>query len=241
MSYERSARYYDLFGAKDDGAFLTALAARFGGPALVAGAGTAREALTLADAGLEVVAFDASAAMLAVAAEKVAARKLAPRVRLVRADARRFSFRRRFPLLVALNLFDHFVAEGDAGAALHNFKDHLAAGGRAVVNAGTPAWRPKANPSLERYNLPDGRAVTRRVKFSPTTRRNVYAAELRFDVSRGGLILERQRERSEVRLFPPDDIRRLARAAGLTAETVYGDFTGTPLAAGDEQAIYVFK
>jgi SAM-dependent methyltransferase len=241
VSYERSARYYDLFGAKDDGAFLAELAARLGGPALVAGAGTGREALALADAGLEVVAFDASAAMLAVAADKVAAQKLAPRVRLVRADARRFTFRRGFPLLVALNLFDHFVAEGDAAAALRNLKAHLTPGGRAVVNAGTPAWRPKANPAVEARDLPDGRRVTRRVKFSPTPRRNVYAVELRFDVSRGGLILERHLERSEARLFRPDEIRRLAAAAGLTTEAVYGDFARTPLGTGDEQAIYVFK
>ncbi len=36
MSYESSAPFYDLFGAKDDGAFLAKLATRCGGPALVA-------------------------------------------------------------------------------------------------------------------------------------------------------------------------------------------------------------
>lgn len=44
-----------------------------------------------------------------------------------------------------------------------------------------------------------------------------------------------------MRLFRPDEIRRLAAAAGLTVETGDGDFAGTPLAAGNEQAIYVFK
>jgi hypothetical protein len=33
----------------------------------------------------------------------------------------------------------------------------------------------------------------------------------------------------------------LAAAAGLKAEAGDGDFAGAPLAAGDEQAIYVFK
>jgi SAM-dependent methyltransferase len=241
VSYERSALYYDLFGAKDDGAFLAELAARCGGPALVAAAGTAREALVLADAGINVVAFDASLAMLAVAAGKVAARKSADRVRLVRADCRRFSFRRRFPLVVALNVFDHFVADGDAAAVLRNIKSHLAPGGRAALNASTPAWRPEGRPAEEARPLDDGRRVTRRVKFAPTTRRNVYAVELWFDVFRGDQLVERHLERSDARLFRPDEIRRLAAAAALAVEGAYSDFAGTPLQAGDGQAVFIFK
>jgi SAM-dependent methyltransferase len=240
VSYERSARYYDLFGAKDDGDFLAELAARCGGPALVAGAGTAREALVLADAGLEVVAFDASAAMLAVAAGKVTARKLACRVRLVQADCRRFSFRRRFPLVVALNVFDHFVADGDAAAALRNVKGHLAPGGRAALNANTPAWRPSVDPTEETRTL-GNRRVTRRVKFAPTTRRNVYAVELWFDVFRRDQLVERHLEKSEARLFRPDEVRRLAASAGLTVEGTYSDFAGTPFKAGDGRAVFIFK
>lgn len=241
MSYERSARFYDLFGAKDDGDFLAEMAARCGGPALVAAAGTGREALVLADAGLDVVAFDASAAMLAVAAEKVASRKLGGRVRLVRADCRRFSFRRRFPLVAALNVFDHFVADADAAAALRNVKNHLAPGGRAALNAGTPAWRPHANPAEETRPLGDGRRVTRGVKFAPATRRNVYAVELWFDVSRGDQLVERHLERSDARLFRPDEVRRLAAGAGLTPDGLYSDFAGTPFKAGDGQAVFIFK
>ncbi len=240
MSYERSARYYDLFGARDDGDFLAELAARCGGPALVAGAGTAREALVLADAGLEVVAFDASAAMLAVAAGKVTARKLACRVRLVQADCRRFSFRRRFPLVVALNVFDHFVADGDAAAALRNVKGHLAPGGRAALNANTPVWLPSVDPTEETRTL-GNRRVTRRAKFAPTTRRNVYAVELWFDVFRRDQLVERHLEKSEARLFRPDEVRRLAASAGLTVEVTYSDFAGTPFKAGDGRAVFIFK
>jgi SAM-dependent methyltransferase len=241
VSYERSAPYYDLFRAKDDGAFLAELAARCGGPALVAAAGTGREALVLADPGLDVVAFDASPAMLAVAAEKVAARKLRGRVRLVRADCRRFSFGRRFPLVAALNVFDHFVDDGDAAALLRNIKSHLAPGGRAALNASTPAWGPEGRPAEETRPLDDGRRVTRRVKLKPTTRRNVYAVELWFDISRGDQLVERHLERSDVRLFRPDEVRRLAASAGLMPDGLYSDFAGTPLQAGDGHAAYIFK
>jgi SAM-dependent methyltransferase len=241
VSYERSASYYDLFGAKDDGDFLTALAARCGGPVLVAGAGTGREALPLAEAGAYAVAFDLSAAMLAVAARKIADHKLGRRVRLVRADARRFSFRGRFPLVVALNLFDHFVEDAEAAAALAHVKRHLAPGGRAVVNAGTPAWHPKADPAGETRTLADGRRVTRRVKSAPTTRRNVYDVELWFDVRQGGQLVERSLERGRVRLFRPDEVHRFAAAAGLTTESVHSDYAGSPLRAGAAQAVFTFK
>jgi SAM-dependent methyltransferase len=241
VSYERSAPYYDLFAANDAGAFLTRLAARCGGPALVAAAGTGREAFVLADAGVDVVAFDASPAMLAVAARKVAARKLGGRVRLVRADCRRFSFRRRFALVAALNVFDHFVADVDAAALLRNIKSHLAPGGRAALNASTPARRPEGRPARETRPLDDGRRVTRRVKFAPTTRRNVYAVELWLDVFRGDQLVDRHLERSDVRLFRPDEVRRLAAAAGLTPDGLYSDFAGTPLQAGDGRAVFIFK
>lgn len=241
MSYERSAAFYDLFGARDDGAFLADVASRTGGPVLAAAAGTGREALALAEAGFDVVAFDASPAMLGVAAGKVAGRKLASRVTLVRADACRFHFRRRFPLVTAVNLFDHFVADEDAAALLRNVKIHLAPGGRAVVNASTTGWRPPAEATVEERGLGDGRRVTRRVKYSPTTRRNVYAVELWFDVWQGDLRLERMLERTEVRLFRPDEVRRFAAGAGLTVESAYGDFAAEPFAAGDAQAVYVLK
>jgi trans-aconitate methyltransferase len=241
MGYERAAAYYDLFGAKDDGAFLAALASRTGGPALAVGAGTAREALPLAEGGCEVVAVDASEAMLAVAAEKIEARRLGGRLRLLRADARDFSLRRRFPLVVALNLFAHFVEEGEAGAALRNFKIHLAPGGRLLLNVETPAWRPADPPGEERRDLGDGRRVRRTVKYRPTRRRHVYAVELWFDVLHGDLLLERILERDEVRLFWPDDVRRLAATVGLTVDEVYADFASAPLQDPSPHAVFVFK
>ncbi|UCH79285.1 MAG: class I SAM-dependent methyltransferase [Candidatus Coatesbacteria bacterium] len=241
MGYERAAPYYDLFGAKDDGAFLAALLSRTGGPALVVGAGTAREALPLAAAGEEVVAVDRSEAMLAVAADKTAARRLGGRLRLLRADARDFSLRRRFPLVVALNLFAHFVEEGEASAALRNFRVHLAPGGRLLLNVETPAWRPPDPPVEESRELGDGRRLRRTVKYRPTRRPHVYAIELWFDVLHGDLLLDRILERDEVRLFRPDEVRQLAATAGLRVDEVYADFASAPLQDSSPEAVFVFK
>lgn len=241
MGYERAAPYYDLFGAKNDGVFLEALASRTGGPALAVGAGTAREALPLAEAGCDVVALDRSEAMLAAAAAKIEARRLAGRLRLLRADARDFSLRRRFPLVVALNLFAHFVEEGEAAAALRNFKIHLAPGGRLLLNVETPAWRPPDPPRAEECDLGDGRRLRRTVKYRPTRRRHVYAVELWFDVLRGDQLVERLLERDEVRLFWPDEVRRLAAPVGLTVEESCADFASAPLQDSSPQAVFVFK
>ncbi|MGD8720010.1 MAG: class I SAM-dependent methyltransferase [Candidatus Zixiibacteriota bacterium] len=241
MSYEKAAPYYDLFGAKDDAAFMADLAAGSGGPALVAGAGTGREALLLAEGGVDVVAFDPSPAMLRVAREKVAARKLEGRVRLVRADARRFAFRRRFPVVFCLNVLDHFLEDGDVAAALRNFKIHLDGGGRVALNGTAAGWHPPAEAIEETAPLPGGRNVTRRVKYKPTTRRNVYAVELWFDVRNGSQLVDRYLERAEGRSYRPDEIRGLAAGVGLTVESIFADFAGTPYRSGDAEALYILK
>ncbi len=72
------------------------LAARSGGPVLDVGAGTGRVTLDLASGGVEVVALDIEAALLAALAHR--ARGLP--VETIVADACRFELARRFPLIV---------------------------------------------------------------------------------------------------------------------------------------------
>ena len=73
--YQAIARFYDRAVGTDgdDLALYEALAGRFGGPVLEIGAGTGRIAVPLARAGVETVAVDASAAMVARGRERAAA------------------------------------------------------------------------------------------------------------------------------------------------------------------------
>ena len=72
MTYRRAAKFYDLFGSKNDLEFYLELALQSGEKALELGVGTGRVAIPLAKAGITVVGIDNSVHMLRVAREKLA-------------------------------------------------------------------------------------------------------------------------------------------------------------------------
>src|SRR5690554_4147695 len=100
MIYDDNAALYDLQYAayRDDVPFYTRLAHDQGGAVLELGAGTGRITEALLDAGHEVVAVDASAAMLERARDR-----LGPRagLTLMQADMREVRLGREFDLVMA--------------------------------------------------------------------------------------------------------------------------------------------
>jgi ubiquinone/menaquinone biosynthesis C-methylase UbiE len=87
MTYRLAAKFYDLFGSKDDLEFYKELALHSGGEALELGVGTARVAIALAKVGVTVVGIDNSVHMLRVAREELAKESEAVRRRVARARA----------------------------------------------------------------------------------------------------------------------------------------------------------
>ena len=84
MTYRLAAKFYDLFGSKNDLGFYKELALQSGNKALELGVGTARVAISLARAGVMVIGIDNSVDMLRVAKEKLA--KETGNIRNARAD-----------------------------------------------------------------------------------------------------------------------------------------------------------
>lgn len=113
-------------GYAEDLALWRELAGRTGGPVLDIGAGTGRVTLALAAAGVELVALDVAAPLLAA----LDCRAAGMPVETTAADARDFSLHRRFSLIVVpmqtLQLFEG--AEGRA-AFLRCAFEHLRPGG----------------------------------------------------------------------------------------------------------------
>lgn len=113
-------------GYSDDFAVWNALAGRTGGPVLDVGAGTGRVTLVLAARGVEVVALDVAAPLLAA----LACRAAGLPVETVVADAREFRVDRKFALiLVPMQTLQLFGGHAGRAAFLRTALHHLKPGG----------------------------------------------------------------------------------------------------------------
>jgi len=128
MTYRLAAKFYDLFGSKDDIEFYKELAPRSGNRALELGVGTARVAIPLAKAGITVVGIDNSDHMLKVAENKLAKEQEQVRNRVVlkKGDMRNFDLQQSFPFIyIPASTFDHNVAIEDRKHTLSCIYKHL--------------------------------------------------------------------------------------------------------------------
>lgn len=141
-------------GYAQDLPYWEGLARERGGPVLDLGAGTGRVALHLAARGLEVVAVDVDADLIAALEERAAERGL--EIEAIVADARMLDLGRRFPLILAPMQLMHMLGGGESRrAALAGAAAHLEPGGlfaAAILEEPLP-------PSGPTEALPDVRDV----------------------------------------------------------------------------------
>lgn len=250
--YDRQdALYYDHYstGVPGDVEFYVAEAVRAGSPVLELGCGTGRILIPVAEAGVEIVGLDRAPAMLAVARGKVA--KLAPeiqaRIQLVQGDMRDFDLERKFTLaMIPYRAFLHLLTVEDQLRALRSIRDHLADGGKLILNV--------FDPSLEMivaHRAPLGSALKLAGEFvHPETGRRVLVWDTREyqteeQVLRQYFVFEELDEDGQVvaKRFVPLVLRYLFRyemqhlleLAGFTVEGLYGDFARGPFRSGGEQ------
>jgi len=228
--YDDAPDLYDAhyLAYRDDIPFYARLAADTGGPVLELGAGTGRVTEALARAGHEVVAVDASAAMLARAAERLAAAGLADRVRLVEGDMRDLDLGERFPLVLApFNTLMHAYTLDDQDRVLAAVVGHLADGGLFAFDLYVPRFGPhrvvRVEPELgvlagapgERHDVFLVQEVDEVAQLATTT----YFHD-RMDA--GGALTRRVAVLRQ-RYYTRFEVERLVRAFGLRLE-VYGGF-----------------
>jgi ubiquinone/menaquinone biosynthesis C-methylase UbiE len=228
MTYRLAAKFYDLFGSKNDLEFYRELALQSGNKALELGVGTGRVAIPLAKAGIRVVGIDNSVHMLGVAREKLAKETEAVRRRVIlkRGDMRNFKLKQLFPFIyIPASTFDHNITVEEQKRTLNCVYKHLEKNGKFAFDL-EQATPDKLDSSwwIDRKEIDGGRMVVRSVFTRRDTTKNTCSLDLFFDVYKNGKLLERYHEYGEVAIISKDEVTKLLRETGFRVESIYGDF-----------------
>ena len=244
-----SAASYDLwFGGEDheDVDFFRAAIRDEGEPALEVACGTGRLLVPYARQGLDVEGLDLSLEMLEVCRRKAEAAGV--EIPLHHADMEDFDLARRFrTIFVPFGSFMLLHDVARARRALRCFRRHLEEGGHVLIPLHLP-WRhdvgvepaPPGEWRLRRVAVrPEDEAVVR--CFENTTfdfERQIQRVQLRFEVSRGGALVDLEKTEQRLRWYTQDEFADLLDESGFRRATALEAYTSKP--ARKDCASYVF-
>ncbi len=193
------------------------------GPVLEVGVGTGRLLVPLLEAGFQVEGFDRSADMLAVCAGHCAARGLSPALRQARFQD--FAYDRSFAAILVpvgtFNLIDDF---GEALGVLRRFFDHLAPGGRLMIDLLPPGFLANERPDIRTWTTPSGdllRIEGRAVDIDLVRQRRV--THDRYERWREGRLVESELEVMAFRIWGLKEFEMALAMAGFVQISVGAD------------------
>lgn len=247
--YDALARYYDADHAAfdEDVAFYRELARRAGGAVLEAMCGSGRLMLPLARAGRRVVGVDSSAAMLALARERLEAAGLLAAAALHQGDVRDALPPGPFGLaIVALNSFMHLADVPEQLAALANLRAALAPGGLLAIDLFNPAARGLGELDgalvLDRtFTLPDGAHIQKLVAQRADMARQVNHVTFIYDELDDAGGVRRTVQSFAIRWLHRYELEHLLARAGFEVEAVYGSYDLDPFEAASEIMLAVAR
>lgn len=249
-AHYRNARYYDQTyrRRREDVRYYTAFAARCGGPVLELGVGTGRVALSVAEAGVEVVGVDLMQPMLDRAEDRLArkSRLVRERVELLRGDLLKVRLGRRFPLVFApFNVFMHLYDRRDLERALATVREHMTPRGRFVFDVLLPDPRALSRSPDKIYRLgtvkdpADGRRYRYRESFDYDAASQVLSIQM---------IFQAEDDPTDLRVTPlahrqlfPAELETLLHHNGFVVEEHLGDFGGELLDERAESQVVVAR
>ena len=223
------ARLYDLvMGVVAEGAlfeFWKEQIVRYGQPALEIACGTGRITIPLSEAGADIAGLDISQEMLKLAREKASSRDVQPN--LICADARRFQFRRGFPLIFfPANSLQHMLHHQDLSACLSCVREHLSEGGRFIFDIYNPSLPVLMREADQRYEVGEYEDSVKGGRVTVTSS-NSYDAATQINHIH---YFYHWRETSEeetlsfaMRQYYPQEIEALIEYNGFQIERKYGD------------------
>ena len=249
--FDSWAEIYDWVYAwkRDDIHFYVEQARLSGGPVLELGSGTGRIAITIAQAGIEVVGLESSAAMLAEARRKTGdatgSSHAAPV--WVEGDMRDFSLGRRFALvIIPFRGFLSLLSVHEQLECLRCIREHLAPGGRLVLDVFVP--------DLDMLTDDDSTPIyVEDVPHPHSDRRLVIWHHNRFDnhnqinnartiieeLDAAGEMVRRLYREFQVRYMHRFEAQHLLELAGFQVEELFGDFELGPFDEDSADMVWV--
>lgn len=220
------AEVYDLDkppGSLPDVDFYLDRLSTVSGPILEAGVGTGRLLVPLLEAGLEAEGFDRSGDMLAACARNCIVRGLSPVLRQARFQD--FAYDRSFAaILVPVGTFCLIDDFGEALAVLRRFFDHLAPGGRLMIDLLPLGYLANERPDIRTWTTPGGdllRIEGRAVEIDLLRQRRV--THDRYERWRDGRLVESELEVMAFRLWGLKEFEMALAAAGFVQISVGAD------------------
>lgn len=223
---------------------IESLAAKYGrgsGTILDLGCGTGRHAVILAGRGREVTGVDLSAEMLAIArrrSEDTGVTALDLRV----GDVRTVRVGRRYDVvLLMFAVLGYQLTDEDVTATLETAAVHLQSGGVLVFDVWHGPAVEALGPTVRTKSVPHGKSIIRRraqgVLDTPT---RICVVNYTIDQLVDGEVVRTDREQHRMRYFFEDELRDMARRAGLQIVMVAAfPEVEQPASDADWNALYV--
>lgn len=236
-----AARVYELdkpigrsFG---DVEFYVARLKDCGGPVLEPAVGSGRVMVPVLEAGLEVVGFDASPAMLELCRRACAARGLTADLSVARFDD--FDCPTRFAAVILPAGSFQLIATAQEGLnALKRFHDHLAPGGRLILDL-DPVSAVLAPPGpTRRWVDAAGEVLTlTEERVDSDLLNQSVVSHLRYDLWTDGRLTGSELELFALRWWGAEEMRLALSAAGFTDIIVSGGYEHGRLPRRDDEVI----
>ena len=230
--YDLIAPFYDIEHAhfdEDVDVYLN-FAELSGSPLLELACGSGRLLLPLAEAGFEVTGVDNSTNMLNLAEQRLQQAGLAARCTLVQQDMCSLHLDQKFRMaFIALGSFGHMITRKEQQQALRAIRNHLATGGRFILDISNADARYMENLSGQvlhqgTWQRDDGAFVSHFVSPASSTKKHLLELTHFYDVHRQGMPVQRTISRTQLYLFERGEMELLLEQAGFVVKEVYGEF-----------------
>jgi SAM-dependent methyltransferase len=242
---EGAAKFYDLFGEKEDVGFYLDLARRYEGTVLELGVGTARLAIELARAGIDTWGIDNSRPMLEAARSNLEKESdpIRQRVHLEYGDVRNFDLDTTFDLVYFPSFgFDHLVTRNEQVAALGCIRRHLSPDGVYAFDlAHVPELDEKQDWFVNHKSPDRGKTIVRVGLQQTGPKRRVVKTNIWYELYEEGRMVEKYYESGESYIHEPEALKHLLEENGFHVKAMYSDHDRNPFTEDSEMMVVIAK